>query len=528
MRPSVLCEKASNTIPNMRTTIITLLLAATTLLAACESDPAAKAKFPKPQTIECESGDKPSITLTMEHDWHLSSDALWCKIYNLTEQVQDLAGPTGKHTITLAISNEGQALTTTEAHLTLRMGKRSAVVATIVRKAEAAELRIFDSEGNPSEAILLGFDSYESFSIEANFRFAATDIPDWVDINGGAISGNANKRITAGARIVANGSRERYPVAVEDGHTITFRNEEGTISFAVPVTFEGMSDKDITIINMAGVNFGWEISLDGKDKRIVNNFTGEVTPYDGDISYSIAAREDKFEVVCFEMRVVRGIPSYILNPDWIRFDRESMTISVDRSTTTRYGLVMAFPTGIYNEIKDDIKGALFELDYTSGIGIETLKYDYMPYTMLDFVQKDFSEIGAYEGMYIYHSLTAYEIPATPYTDESKINEYGAKRAYTSSFVDSAEGKRPGIIIDPRIEGWNTATQESGRATAELWYKGRKLKISDNEYYIGENKDEVMAIHFWGPKDDFTEDVYIVFKLDGNSEKLLVVTPPTNY
>ena len=105
-------------------------------------------------------------------------------------------------------------------------------------------------------------------------------------------------------------------------------------------------------------------------------------------------------------------------------------------------------------------------------------------------------------------------------------KYGATIAYTCPFVNAVDGKHPGIIIDPRIEGWTTATQESGRATAELWFKERQLKISEGEYYMGENKDEVMAIHLWGPNDNFDEEVYVVFKLDGITKKLLVVTPPT--
>ena len=56
--------------------------------------------------------------------------------------------------------------------------------------------------------------------------------------------------------------------------------------------------------------------------------------------------------------------------------------------------------------------------------------------------------------------------------------------------------------------------------------GEKLKISDDEYYLGENKDERMALYFWGPKDGWqNESVYILFKVDGQAEKLLVVTPP---
>lgn len=511
----------------MRNNIITLLLLCVALIvASCESDPAAKAQFPKQQTIECEAGDKPSITLSMEYDWHLSSDALWCKIYNLTDQVQDIAGAAGSHTFTLAISDECGSLDDTEAHLTLRMGKRSAIVATIIRKGEDSAPTIYDSEGKITNAIELGFDSYLAFSIESKYRFAATSIPEWVDIAGGAIAGGANKLVSSGARIIANGSRERYPVAREDGHAITFSNEDGTQTFSVPIIFEGMSDRDITILNSADVTFGWQISLDGKQMRIYDDFSDKITPYDEELIFAIAAREDRFEVVCFEMVVDRGIPNFVVDPEWIAFDRETMTLDIAPTTTTRYGLVMAFPTGIYNDIKHDIKGSLFELDYTSGIGIETLKYEYMPYTMIDFVQKDFVESGEYDGMYVYHSFTAYEILCEPYTDEDKMAEYGATEAYTCPFVNSAPGKRPGIIIDPRIEDWTTATQESGRATAQLYSKGRQLKISDNEYYMGENKDEVMAIHLWGPKDGFTEEVYVVFKVDGITKKLLVVTPPS--
>ena len=104
-------------------------------------------------------------------------------------------------------------------------------------------------------------------------------------------------------------------------------------------------------------------------------------------------------------------------------------------------------------------------------------------------------------------------------------KYGVTEAYTCPFVNSVDGKRPGIIIDPRIESWTTTSHESGNATAEVWYKDRQLKITENEYYLGENKDERMALHLWGPNDSFNESVYVVFKVDSQARKLLVVTPP---
>jgi hypothetical protein len=106
-------------------------------------------------------------------------------------------------------------------------------------------------------------------------------------------------------------------------------------------------------------------------------------------------------------------------------------------------------------------------------------------------------------------------------------EYGVEEAYTVEFIDSIEGKRPGIVIDPRIELWTTATYDEGAASAEVYYKGEKLKISEDDYYLGENKDENMALYLWYPTGEtFTENVYILFKVDNSVAKLLVVTPTT--
>jgi hypothetical protein len=54
-----------------------------------------------------------------------------------------------------------------------------------------------------------------------------------------------------------------------------------------------------------------------------------------------------------------------------------------------------------------------------------------------------------------------------------------------------------------------------------------MKISDGEFYVGENKDEVLSVHLWGPKDGWNEcNVHILFKVDNQIKKVLVVTPPS--
>ena len=113
------------------------------------------------------------------------------------------------------------------------------------------------------------------------------------------------------------------------------------------------------------------------------------------------------------------------------------------------------------------------------------------------------------------------------TVERGMVSFALLKAYEVEFIDAIDGKRPGIVIDPRIELWTTETFERGEASAELYYKGEKLKISEDDYYLGENKDEKMALYLWYPKaETFTENVYIIFKARDMAAKLLVVKPVT--
>jgi hypothetical protein len=178
-------------------------------------------------------------------------------------------------------------------------------------------------------------------------------------------------------------------------------------------------------------------------------------------------------------------------------------------------------------VRGDIKGKLFESDNATGIDLEVLKYDYLNFVVLEFTQLNFTERGTYEGMYVYHSLTAYEIFCSTYDNSAKMESYGVTEAYTCPFASSIENKIPGIIIDPRTEGWNTANYEQGVATVELYSNGERLTSKEVEYMVGENKDEVMALHLYGFKENFVSDIDVVFKVNGEAKKLLVVTPPAN-
>lgn len=490
--------------------------------------------LPEMKTITCNAGDRPTFTITAGDNWQLSSDATWCKFITSSGEQQDMSGYAGSHTITLKITDEGIKNQPTYAHITIKMGDSSAVIVTVERGADRLYMRIYDITETPINAIELGYIDWIPFYIEANFRFAAVDFPDWIELGikdgtsivVGAITGVPGEMTEAYARIINDGERECHPISAEDGYIVTFSDESGDNTFNFPISFNGMGKDDLTFVGPTESTFGWEVSLDGMEFRQKDDNTGVVTVYEEYLEYNIASRDNEFVPLLIEKVVDRGMPSYDFNATWMHFDVKEMTLRVDPSEVTRYGIVMALPSGIYNKIRADLAGNILEEDVSTGVeGIETVKYEYLKYTLIEFTQCDFTAQSEYDGMYIYHSLTTLEIPAKRLNDSSLLEKYGVEEAYSCPFVNSIEGKEPGIIIDPRIENWTTSAFEDGTATATVTYKGDSLKISEEEYYMGENKDERMSLHLWGPNEDFNDNVYIVFKVGDNAKKLLVVTPP---
>lgn len=483
------------------------------------------ATMPQTQSIKCSAGERPTLSFTVNGSWQLSSDATWCKFISQSGDVLDISGNAGSHTITLRITHDNLTDSASIANLTMKMGDKTAIIAIVERSAREAEISLYDENGEYLYAVPVGFDSYTTFYVEANFSFAATEFPYWVEFMGGSVTGAANERVMAKARIIPDGNIERYPIDIEDGFTVTFADEAGEKSFTFPVVYEGIGDDKLMFTGPTEKPFGWEVSLNGKTFRQKNDANGTYVEYSDMLAFNIVAHNDDFEIICMEQVVDCGLPSYDIDAKWMSFDKETMTLTVEPATKSRYGSVMALPRGIYNQISDDIKGNIFELDYTTGINLETLKYEYLKYVIIEFTQMDFKERSAYEGMYVYHSLTTYEIPCENYNNATVIAEYGAEEAFTCPFPKPVEGKHPNIIIDPRIEGWNTDSVTEGDASVEFYYKGERLLQSRGEYELGENKDEVMAAQLVGPAEEFSEEVYVVFKVGDSAKKLLVVTPP---
>ena len=519
-----------------------LMLSMAVTVASCGKDNTVH-QLPDCKEIICNAGDHPTLTFTSGGDWQLSSDQVWCKFITSAGDLQEMAGPAGIHTVSLNITDENIKDSPTFANIIIRIGSQSAVLATVERGANKLYLKIYDITDTPTTSIEVGYVDWVPFKITANFRFAATDYPEWVEfgVKGEgntmtpttSITGTPGDTIEAYARIVNNGERECYKITEEDGYKITFSSERGE-SFEIPVIYKGMGTDQIAFEGPTESIFGWEVSRDGTLFRQHSEETNQTVTYNSELQFNIIALNREYHVLHIEKIIERGIPSYTIfdytggDRTWMCLDTKEDTFTVNamaEGDDKRYGTVMVLPTLIYNKIRASLEDNIFEMDSASGIELPTIANNYQQYVILEFTQYDF-EAEATEGMYIYHSLTTLDIPAQAHTNASLAAEYGVEDIWKCPFVNSVAGKKPGIVIDPHVEGWNTEAFEAGNATAEVYHNGEKLKISEGEYYLGENMNEEMALHLWGPNEGWNGgDVHIIFKVGDEAKKLLVVTPP---
>ena len=525
--------------------MVTAMIIVIAGVTSCQKE--ASASLPTLSSIECKSGDRPAISFTIDSDWHLSSDALWCTFITSSGTLQEMTGHSGKHTVTLKITDENCRGEWSVANITIKAKGKSERLVEVRRAPSELYIELFDTNNAPIEAFEIGYDEYISTRLESNFRYAAIEFPEWVEIAhkgdngtlevGNYIVGAPGESTEIMMRIVADGQRERFPLTAEDGYTITLSDHAMKHTIEFPITYAGMGADKLSYKGPTDNYFGWEVSLDGKTFRQTDPADGSTTTFSDYLQYNITAQNNDYGILFFEKILERGVPTYNYIPatddkdkyGWIEFDKEAMTLRVEEyaGDIPRFGIVMALPRQTYDTLTTSSVDDIFDVDTSSGVDIPCVSDSYAEYILAEFTQMDFTERGAYEGMYAYHSLTILEIFCKPYNDMALMEKYGCEEIFICDFVNPVVGKEPGIIVDPRIENWSTETYDLAIAGAEVWHGDKQLKMSENEYYIGENKDEVLAMQLYGPKGGWNNtNVVILFKVNGEIKKVLVVTPPT--
>lgn len=491
--------------------------------------------FPEEQAISCNAGETKALTFDANMTWQLSSTAaIWCKFKVNGEDKEVVKGEAGKQSITIKVTDAAQEIgKTSEAQLKLDMGGETKVIATVTRSAKGYSLKIYDAEGNEittEQGLEVGYKKQISFTVKANFRFAATSFPEWVILDGGSMAGEVNDKeegelkiqATNGLTVKENGEYEKWPVEAgkDSKNVITFADEAGNASFSFPVFFKGMGAEDINITEPElNSRYGWNVSLDGKTFKLAGSMDGgeNVITFNDKMEFTVVSLKDEYEVVLLDAfnhwqtgkKVIEEMNSY---SSWIKYTKNGnkVTLTVNalnpdmEGYNSRECYALVIPKAQYEQIEEDIVANLVT---TNEEGDQDLVYVYGQNNLLiNLVQEEEKADG--ESFEIlkggYMPLTCNKV-----TDESILNKF---HDYSVTAVYSVEVPKTenynNVSINPLLSNWSNTNGYSIYNTKD---------DSENTEVVPEPGENNIAI-------DVPENpIYIVFKdKNGVNKKILMV------
>lgn len=379
--------------------------------------------FPEKQEINLAAGGSQEFSFEANTNWSLSSSAIWCVFVKDEVESFVLSGTPGKQTVTVKMTDDAPVHETSVAKLELTMGGEKVVIGEVRREAQGYDLQIFDEEGNPITELEASYIGYKKFKVKANFRFAVTNKPSWVDLEGNVLVGGSNKEVTGGLGINNNDDANlgKYAITKDDGYTLTFASEDGMHEEKVPVVFNGMPTDDIDITDGPASNkWSWTISEDGKTFTNGAGVSGGGgTSYNGHVSFTLKARNDDFKIVMIDEYTLNDeLQLEIMSePGWMQYaiyDKCKVNLTAEKlpNSSKRTAYVLAFPSAKYEGIKDDIIGNAFD---------ETgeLKYEYERYLLMIATQEIIEDTSGPEFKVTYwdeETSANKEIEVTKYLD----------------------------------------------------------------------------------------------------------------
>lgn len=495
-------------------------------LAACsdDDDDTVTPIFPEKQNIICNAGDTREFTFTANTNWSLASSAIWCKFKADDMEEFTLSGAAGSHTVTLMVTDDNQKVDNISvAKLELTMGGQTIVIGEITRSKVDYELTIYDAEGNVidenTDALVVGYKSFAKFSVKANFRFAATNLPGWVELEGGSMVGAVGQQVSGGLKIIEDESREKYPVVATNENVITFSDEEGRAFRSIKVSYAGMTPGVMELIRPSSYPTDWVVSLDGKKftQKSSGGSTGDVT-ITKRMPFTIKTLDDDYVFVYMEEWEGDVL---LIDPDmlWIHCegDKGKINLTVDAyepfvgfQPEERTGYVLAFSRAEYESIKDNLEENIVE----NG----EIAYRYEQNNLLiSFTQKEVKEEGETTQSFLIKKSGWEDITPSKTTD-NKILEFLQGNYMISDVYSISANAGEYYMIYPLLSEseWN----------GEFYVINIKDEDVDVETETG--IDEYgMNIALTVP-DSFEKDIIIVFKgSDYLFKKALVISPSFN-
>ena len=463
--------------------LVLMALVSVTLFTACSSDDdAVTPVFPQVQTIAGEAGAELDFTFDANESWSLSSDKIWCKLVQGEKaDAFVLNGTAGKQTIKVKITADDASDDMSVAQLFLNMGGQKVAIAEVKRSAADHILTVYDAAGNDitETGITVGYNVYNKFTVKSNFRFAVTNTPAWVDLEGGFLVGTPNKDAVGGVAFKENqGVSAKYAIAKDGNYTITFTSEDGKAAVTIPVIYNGMTTSTMDVTYPTSSRWAvWNVSLDGKvftqnGSSLNGGDTNDFTFYNF-VPFTLKTLGDAYQLVVFDKKE-DGLREETSGAVKLQGEKGDVKLTIDAlSSGSREFLVYALPQSVFESLENGLDGMLEE-DFM------TVKSDYDRYFLMDVVQKEKkkgdSEVTApivtSMGMNVDCALTTNE-EFKSYAEG--IFSYTGKEVFESTVYGGY------VAIYPQIDGWDPTA-----GADVVIYDGTGNPVDVKNYEVGQD------------------------------------------
>lgn len=463
--------------------LVLMALVSVTLFTACSSDDdAVTPVFPQVQTIGGAAGAELDFTFDANESWSLSSDKIWCKLVQGEKaDAFVLNGTAGKQIIKVKITADDASDDMSVAQLFLNMGGQKVAIAEVKRSAADHILTVYDAAGNDitETGITVGYNVYNKFTVKSNFRFAVTNTPAWVDLEGGFLVGTPNKDAVGGVSFKENqGVSAKYAIAKDGNYTITFTSEDGKAAVTVPVIYNGMTTSTMDVTYPTSSQWAvWNVSLDGKvftqnGSSLTGGDTNDFTFYNF-VPFTLKTLGDAYQLVVFEKKE-NGLFENGTGAVKLQGEKGDVKLTVaPLGSGSREFLVYALPQSVFESLESGLDGMLEE-DFM------TVKSDYDRYFLMDVVQKEEKKGDSEVTAPIVTSMGMNVDCALTTNDDFKSYAEGIF-SYTGKEVFESTVYGGYVAIYPQIDGWDP----SAGANVVI-YDGTGNPVPDENYEVGQD------------------------------------------
>ena len=501
--------------------LVLMALVSVCMFTACSSDDddAVAPVFPQVQYIGGAAGAELDFTFDANESWSLSSDKIWCKLVQGEKtDAFVLNGTAGKQTVKVKITDDDASNDKSVAQLFLSMGGQKVAIAEVTRSAADHKLTVYDAAGNDitETGITVGYNTYTKFTVKSNFRFAVTNTPAWVDLEGGFMVGTPNKEVEGGVAFKENqGVSAKYAIAKDGNYTITFTSEDGKAAVTIPVIYNGMTISTMDVTYPTSSQWAvWNVSLDGKvftqnGSSLNGGDTNDFTFYNF-VPFTLKTLGDAYQLVVFEKKE-DGLFEDTSGAVKLQGEKGDVKLTIDAlSSGSREFLVYALPQSVYADLENGLDDML-ENDFT------TVKSDYDRYFLMDVVQKETSSAADQSAA---PTILKYSyLPVECKKDKSMYGSIISEAfGYNGDEIYVAQSEiGSSVTVNPNIKDWDPTTMmETGYLTV--------MDSNGKEVYAEPSQDENGNWIFFVQVPE-AAPMFMVFKDNGTPVKVLVVESP---